>query len=150
MRWIDAVLHCLQPVTVDERVFDDPASAVFPDKHIPARQERRGSGAEIGVNEPAETLDGVRNMLDSILERAPRRLRRLFETSTCAIELPAMIGTPNPLFVDPPVCERRGAMWTMFTDQTEVPFLVAIDDQFLAEKGNFGLVGEHCPHRSAS
>src|SRR5262245_16734450 len=133
MRWIDAVLHCLQPVTVDERVFEDRASGVLPDKHIPSREERRWAEAGIGVKYSAETLDGVRNMLDSILDRAPRRLRRLFETSTCAIELPAMIGTPNPLFVDPPVCERRGAMWTMFTDQTEVPFLVAIDDQFLAE-----------------
>src|SRR5215831_6130071 len=123
MRWIDAVLHCLQPVTVDERVFDDPASAVFPDKHIPARQERRGSRAEIGVNEPSETLDGVRNMLDSILERAPRRLRRLFETSTCAIELPAMIGTPNPLFVTRPYASDAERCGQCSPTKPKFPFL---------------------------
>src|SRR5262245_28640313 len=133
MRRIHAVLHRLQPVAVDERVLDDPAFAVFPDKHVPAWQKRRGGGAEISINQSAEILDGISDMLDSIFERAAGRLGGLFEAFTRAIEFPAMIGTPNPLFVDPSVCERRGAMRTMLTDQAVVPFLVAIDDQFLAE-----------------
>ncbi len=72
-------------------------------------------------------------MLDPIFERAVGGLRRLFETSAGAIELPAMVWTANSLLVNVSVSERRRPMRTVFADQSIATIRVAINDQLLAE-----------------
>src|SRR6266542_2153508 len=75
-------------------------------------------------------------MLDPIFERAVIRLRRLFETSAGAIELPTVVRAADSLLVDSAVRERRRAMRTVFADQSIATIRVAINDQLLAENFN--------------
>src|SRR5499426_4279510 len=56
MRRVHGIFHRLQPVTIDDRVLDDPAPAVLPNKHIPTRQQRLRLRAEVGENQSAEWL----------------------------------------------------------------------------------------------
>jgi hypothetical protein len=45
VRWIDRVLHRLEPIAVINLVLFDPALAVFPTQHVPSRQQRFGLGS---------------------------------------------------------------------------------------------------------
>src|SRR6266545_3124246 len=75
-------------------------------------------------------------MLDPTFERAVGRLRRLFETSAGAIELPTVVRAADSLLIDSAVRERSRAMRTVFADQSIATTRVAINDQLLAENFN--------------
>src|SRR5215831_20195074 len=77
MRRVHGIFHRLQPVAIDDRFPDDPASTVFPNKHIPTRQQRPRLRAEVSENQSAEWLYRISDVFDPFFERAARRFCRL-------------------------------------------------------------------------
>src|SRR5687768_1531876 len=53
MRWIDGILHRLQPITVIDFVLLDPALAVLPGQHVPTRQQGLRLRSQVGPEESA-------------------------------------------------------------------------------------------------
>src|SRR5262245_33289464 len=64
MRRVHRIFHRLQPVTIDDRVLDDPASTVFPNKHIPTRQQRLRLRSEVSENQSAQWLHRIGDVFD--------------------------------------------------------------------------------------
>jgi len=122
----------LQPVTIDDRFLDDPASTVFPSQHIPTRQQRPRLRAEVSENQSAEWLYRISDMCDPFFERAARRFCRLFQALAGAVKFSTMIRTPNSLLIDSSIGQGSQAMRTMLADQSVFALLVAVNNQFFA------------------
>src|SRR5262244_2893607 len=82
MRRIHRIFHRLKPVTIDDRLLDDPVFTVFPNKNIPTRQQRLRLRTEVSENQSAEWLYRISDMFDPFFERAARRFCGLFQ-GTC-------------------------------------------------------------------
>src|SRR5262245_6512673 len=57
MRRIHGIFHRLQPVTIDDRFLDNPASTVFPNEHIPTRQQRFRLRTEVSERSEEHTSE---------------------------------------------------------------------------------------------
>src|SRR6476661_8768261 len=100
MRGIDGILHRLEPVAMINFMLLHSAYAVFPGEHIPARQQRPRLGAHISPDQSPQALGWIRRVFDLVLEAAFGGFRRLLQTFSGAVELPAVIRTANAFFVD--------------------------------------------------
>src|SRR5215475_6912908 len=118
MRGVHGIFHRLQPVTIDGRFLDDPASTVFPNKHIPTRQQRPRLRAEVSENQSAEWLYRIGDVFDPFFERAARWFCRLLQTLAGAVKFPTVIRTPNSLLIDSAKGQGSQAMRAMFADQS--------------------------------
>src|SRR5258708_38385113 len=63
---VHGIFHRLQPITIDDRVLDDPTLAVFPDEHIPSRQQRLRLRAEVSENQSTQYLHWIGAMFDPV------------------------------------------------------------------------------------
>ncbi len=133
VRRIDRVLHRLEPVAVDQRIDHRPALAVLPRQHVPARQERRRLGTEIGIEQAGELFHRVGALADAVLERAVVGLGRLLEAAPGAVEFPAVVGAADAFFVDPAVGERRAPVRAALRHQAVAPFFVLEQRQVFAQ-----------------
>src|SRR5215475_3352135 len=133
MRGVHGIFHRLQPVTIDGRFLDDPASTVFPNKHIPTRQQRPRLRAEVSENQSAEWLYRISDVFDSFFERAARRFCGLFQALAGVIKFPTMIRTSDTFVIDSPVGQGSQAMRAMFADQSIFALLIAVDNEFFAQ-----------------
>src|SRR5262245_14912479 len=122
------IFHRLQPVTIDDRVLDDPAPAVLPNKHIPTRQQRLRLRAEVSENQSAEWLYRISDVFDPFSERAARRFCRLFQALAGAVKFPTMIRTPNSLRIDSPIVQGSQSMGAMFADQSVFALLIVVNN----------------------
>src|SRR5919108_5106295 len=129
MRRIDGVLHRLKPIAIDERVDDDPAFAILPRKHVPAWQQRLRFRSHVGVQKPGQFLYRISLVSRSLFEGASLRLRRLLQTFSSNVELPAMIGTAYALLIHAPERQRRRPVRTVLADQSVTSRSVAKDDE---------------------
>src|SRR5262245_37875800 len=118
MRWVHGIFHRLQPVTIDDRFLDDPASSVFPNQHVPTRPQRLGLRTEVSENQSAKWLYRISDVFDPFFERAARRFCRLFQALAGAVKFPTVIRTADTLIFDFPVGQGSQAMRAMFADQS--------------------------------
>src|SRR5215510_592210 len=133
MRRVHRIFHRLQPVTIDDRFLDNPASTVFPNQHIPTRQERFRLRTEVSENQSAEWFYRISDVFDPFFERAASRFCRLFQTLAGAVKFPAVIRTADTLVIDSSVGQGSQAMRTMLSDQSVFALLVAVNNQFFAQ-----------------
>ena len=136
MRRIDRVLHRLEPVATVDLVLLDPALAVLPRQHVPARQQRPRRRPKICPQKSAQFFDRIGDVLDLVLEAAFLRLGGLLEASSRAVEFPAMIATANAFLVDAAKSQRRFAMRAVLADHAVASRFVAIHDKILAQETN--------------
>src|SRR5262245_24222321 len=128
MRRVHGIFHRLQPVTIDNRFLDDPASTVFPNQHIPTRQQRPRLRTEVSENQSAEWLHRISDVFDAFFERAARRFCRLFQTLAGAVKFPTVIRTADTLVIDSPIGQGSQAMRAMFADQSIFAMLIAVNN----------------------
>src|SRR5262244_3122981 len=75
---------------------DDLSQLMLPFTEVQPGQEGSRLWPQIGPDEAPHLLHLIRRYAYSVLEGAVRRRQRLFQAPPCAIEEPAMVGTPQP------------------------------------------------------
>src|SRR5262245_19324127 len=118
MRWINRVFHRLQPVAVIQLVSFDPALAVFPSEHIPARQQRPRLRSQISPQQSTQFLNRIRGVFDLVFKSALNGLSGLFKTLPGAVEFPTVIRAANAFLIDAAKSERSFAMRALLGNHT--------------------------------
>src|SRR5262245_49847744 len=118
VRWVDGVLHRLQPVAIDHCFNYAPPPAVFARQHVPARQQRRRRRTHIGEQQAGQFFDRIGCVLDTVLVGAVRRLGWLLQATSRSVEFPTVIRAADALLIDVAVYERRPPMRAMLGDKS--------------------------------
>ena len=129
---VDGVLLALEPVGVEHRLADD-AVGVLLDEDVPAGEDGRGLGAEVGEDEPAELLNGVRLQLDARGEGAGLVLGGHFEALAVDVVEPAVVGAAQAGLLGDAEAEVDAAVGAAPVDEAVAPALVAEEGEVLAE-----------------
>src|SRR5678816_28112 len=96
---IDAVLHHLQIVTVDQPRAQG-SNPVFSHQHIVAGQERHRVGTEVGKDNPGKLLSLVSPLRNALLKAAVGRLARLLQHTPVNVVKPSVVATTQTAILD--------------------------------------------------
>ena len=103
--------------------------------------ERRGFRAEVGEDEAAECLHGVRLQLDPAGERGVRRLSGHFQTLAGLVIQPAVVRAAEPVLLGDAKEQVHPAMGARGVDEPQLATRVTVEDEILAQEANrFGRV----------
>jgi len=122
----------LQVIALMEDLADEPMVRRRSEKFVIGKQGRFAR-PHVGEDRSSYLLTGVGRMANRIPVLAPARLTRLLQTTALNVIKPAMIKTPEPAILDPPVAQVRSSVGAANPQEPGAPFIVPEQDQIFTQ-----------------